>query len=121
MEPHRLLLRHPGETLPWLRRQLRLNQRAFAERIAGDAKSVSNRETGRTRVSLPYHRRIVPLLVPHLHTAEGRARLATLARASRPPPPPGATGALAGVWRAASAPEGVQGFWARVRRVFGGE
>lgn len=33
VSPDWLLLRHPGETLSWLRRQLRLSQRPFAVRI----------------------------------------------------------------------------------------
>ena len=55
-----------------------LSQSQFAALLGVSVRTLQGWEQGRTRVSLPYHRRLVPLLVPHLHTAEGRAWLATL-------------------------------------------
>ena len=78
MTPDEVLQRHPGETLRWLRGRLGLSQLAFAARVEASTKAVQGWERGRSRISLPYHRRIVPLLVPHLHSDEGRAWLAAL-------------------------------------------
>ena len=73
MPPDALLQRYPSETLRWLRGRLGLTQRAFAARIGADPKSVSRWEAGLARISLPNHRRIVPLLAPHLSTCKGVA------------------------------------------------
>jgi transcriptional regulator with XRE-family HTH domain len=78
MPPDALLQRYPGETLRWLRGRLGLTQRAFAARIGADPKSVSRWEAGRARISLPMHRRIVPLLAQHLATPEGDGFARTL-------------------------------------------
>jgi DNA-binding transcriptional regulator YiaG len=78
MTPDELLQRYPRETLRWLRGRLGLSQLAFALRVEAEPTTVARWERGRGRISLPHHRRLVPLLAPHLATAEGRAWLAAL-------------------------------------------
>ena len=78
MTPDELLRLYPRETLRWLRGRLGLSQLAFALRIGGNLKSVSNWESRRAGISPLYQRRIVPLLPPYLETDAGAAFLASL-------------------------------------------
>ena len=78
MTPDGVLQRYPRETVRWLRGRLGLTQLVFAARVGTSIKTVQGWEQGRTRIGLPYHQRLVRLLVPHLHTEAGRAWLATL-------------------------------------------
>ena len=78
MTPDELLQRYPRETLRWLRGRLGLSQLAFALHLEANVTSVQDWERGRYGISPTNRTRLVPLLVPHLATAEGRAWLAAL-------------------------------------------
>ena len=78
MTPDELLLRHPGETLPWLRLQLRLNRRAFARWLGVPATTVERWEGGTSDIPRVFLQRLVPLVGRYLATEEGRAWLRTL-------------------------------------------
>ena len=78
MNPYHLLARYPGETLPWLRRQLRLSQRAFAAWLGVPPAAVARWEQGTSDIPLNFRQRLVPLVARYLATEEGRAWLATL-------------------------------------------
>ena len=78
MEPSRILVRYPGEVLPWLRRQLRLNQRAFAAWLGVGPTAVERWERGERDIPRVFYRRLVPLLARYLATPEGAAFVQTL-------------------------------------------
>jgi hypothetical protein len=78
MNPDRLLLDHPGETLPWLRQQLRLNRRAFAAWLGVVEFAVIRWERRQSAIPLAFYPRLVPLLERYLPTPEGEAFLQTL-------------------------------------------
>jgi transcriptional regulator with XRE-family HTH domain len=78
MEPAQLLLRYPGKTLPWLRRQLRLSKQAFAAWLGVPAAAVARWEQGASRIPWVLHLRLVPLLERYLATNEGKAFVQTL-------------------------------------------
>jgi transcriptional regulator with XRE-family HTH domain len=78
VRPDELLLRHPGETLRWLRRQLRLNRRAFAAWRGVPVVAVAGWEQGASPIPLALRRRLAPLVTRSLAAEEGRAWLATL-------------------------------------------
>lgn len=79
MPPDTLLQQFPGEVLPWLRGRLGLTQADLAVRLGVATRTVADWETGRRRIALPYHRRIVPYLARHLATDEGAAFARALA------------------------------------------
>jgi len=78
MDPYRLLMLHPGETLPWLRRQLRLNRRAFAAWLGVPESVVTHWERRDSDIPRVFHLRLVPLLERYLATEEGRAFVQSL-------------------------------------------
>jgi DNA-binding transcriptional regulator YiaG len=78
MEPGRILLLYPGEALPWLRRQLRLNQRAFAAWLGVGPADVARWERRDKNIPRVYYLRLLPLLERHLATSEGAAFLQAL-------------------------------------------
>ena len=73
MEPGRILLLYPGEALPWLRRQLRLNQRAFAAWLGVPESVVARWERRDKNIPMVYYLRLVPLMERYLATPEGEA------------------------------------------------
>ncbi len=78
MEPSHILMRHPGEALPWLRRQLRLNRRAFAAWLGVPVSVVDRWEQGATPIPRVFYLRLVPLLERYLATNEGAAFVRSL-------------------------------------------
>jgi DNA-binding transcriptional regulator YiaG len=78
MTPYALLTRHPGETLPWLRRQLRLNRRAFAAWLGVPATTVTGWEQGTSPIPPVFMLRLMPLVTRYLATAAGQALLRSL-------------------------------------------
>ena len=78
MEPPQILLRYPGEALPWLRRQLRLNRRAFAAWLGVPEPAVARWERRDSDIPRVYYLRLVPLLVRYLATPEGEAFVQSL-------------------------------------------
>jgi Helix-turn-helix domain len=81
MTPHELLYRHPGETLPWLRRRLPLSRRAFAAWLGVSDATVKGWEQGTSPIPLVFLHRLVPLVARYLATEEGQALLRTLGAA----------------------------------------
>jgi hypothetical protein len=79
MTPEGLLLRHPAETLPWLRRQVPLGRHAFAAWLGVSSTTVAGWEQGVRPLPLVFRRRLVPLVARYLTTEEGRALLRALA------------------------------------------
>ncbi len=80
VNPDRLLLLHPGEVLPWLRRQLRLNQRAFAAWLGVPESAVARWERRDSDIPSVYSLRLVPLVTRYLATEKGRDLLLTLGK-----------------------------------------
>ncbi len=80
MEPSHVLMRHPGEALPWLRRQLRLNRRGFAAWLGVPESAVARWEQGASRIPSVYYLRLVPLLERYLATPEGEGFARSLGR-----------------------------------------
>ena len=80
MNPHQLLVRYPGEALPWLRRQLRLNRRAFAAWLGVSPADVARWERRDSIIPRGYSLRLVPLLERYLVTPEGQAFAQSLGR-----------------------------------------
>jgi len=80
VNPDRLLLLHPGKVLPWLRRQLRLNRRAFAAWLGVPEAVVTRWEQGTSPIPIDLRRRLVPLVTRYLATEEGRDLLLTLGK-----------------------------------------
>ena len=78
MNPDRLLLLHPDKTLHWLRRQLRLNQRAFAAWLGVRSTALERWERGEGDIPTAFYRRLVPLLERYVPTPEGAAFLQSL-------------------------------------------
>jgi hypothetical protein len=80
MTPHELLARHPGATLPWLRRRLPLNRRAFAAWLGVPVATVTGWERGTSPIPLAFLLRLVPLVTRSLATPEGEAFMRSLGR-----------------------------------------
>ena len=80
MEPPQILVRYPGEALPWLRRQLRLNKRAFAVWLGVPESAVARWEQGASPIPRAFHLRLVPLLERYLATPEGEAFVRSFGR-----------------------------------------
>jgi len=78
VNPDRLLLLYPGETLPWLRRQLRLSKQAFAAWLGVPASVVARWERRGSDIPMVFYLRLVPLLERYLATEEGRAFVRSL-------------------------------------------
>ncbi len=85
MEPAQILMRHPGEALPWLRRQLRLNRRAFAAWLGVPVSVVARWEQGDGDIPRVFSLRLVPLLERYLATEAGRAFVRSLGRGAEEP------------------------------------
>ena len=80
MEPPQILVRYPGEALPWLRRRLGLNKRAFAAWLGVPESVVTRWEQGTSPIPMDLRRRLVPLVTRYLATEEGRDLLLTLGK-----------------------------------------
>jgi len=85
MDPYRLLMRHPGEALPWLRRQLRLNRRGFAAWLGVPESVVTRWERRDSDIPRVFYLRLVPLLERYLATEAGRAFVRSLGRGAEEP------------------------------------
>ena len=80
MEPSHILMCYPGEALPWLRRQLRLNRRGFAAWLGVPEAVVTRWERRDSDIPRVFYLRLVPLLERYLVTPEGAAFVQSLGR-----------------------------------------